>query len=36
LRAIFAFEKKMQNARCKKFVLRVSSWRDVKDEKKEK
>ncbi len=26
----------MQNARCKKFVLRVSSWRDVKDEKRRK
>jgi len=30
----FCIWKKLQNAKCKKFFLRVSSWRDVKAEKK--
>ena len=30
----FCIWKKLQNAKCKKFFLRVSSWRDVKAAKK--
>ena len=30
----FCIWKKLQNAKCKKFFLRVSGWRDVKAEKK--